>query len=111
MLSATSRPAPARFGGSTFPNLWGTRYEPFDSTTMGAKSISPGSPHVRCTPMRALSTCGEPDEIKKHTHPKHITAPLHAQAPGTRTALSTSRGAAGGATRALNREERSDVSL
>ena len=25
--------------------------------------ISSGSQHVRCTPMWALSTCGEPDEI------------------------------------------------
>ena len=24
--------------------------------------------------MRAFSTCGEPHEIKKNTHPKHITA-------------------------------------
>ena len=35
-------------------------------------SISSGSPHVR--PMWAPSTCGEPDEIKKNTHPKNITA-------------------------------------
>ena len=33
--------------------------------------ISSGSPHVR--PMWALSTCGEPDKIKKNTHPKYIT--------------------------------------
>ena len=26
--------------------------------------ISSGSPHVRCTPMRALSTCGAPNEIE-----------------------------------------------
>ena len=48
----------------------GTRREPFNSTPMGVNSISFGSPHVR--PMWALSTCGEPDEIKKHTHPKNI---------------------------------------
>ena len=40
----------------------------------GVDSISPGSPHVRCTPMLALSTCAEPDETKINTHPKHITA-------------------------------------
>ena len=30
--------------------------------------------------MWALSTCGEPDEIKKNTHPEYITAPFRAQA-------------------------------
>ena len=39
---------------------------------MGVNSISFGSPHVR--PMWALSTCGEPNEIKKNTHPKNSTA-------------------------------------
>ena len=39
---------------------------------MAVNSILSGSPHVR--PMWALSTCGEPDEIKKNTHPKYITA-------------------------------------
>ena len=29
--------------------------------------------------MWALSTCGEPDEIKKNTHPKNITALFHGQ--------------------------------
>ena len=48
----------------------GTRREPFNSTPMGVNPISSGSPHVR--PMGR--TCGEPDEIKKHTHPKHFTA-------------------------------------
>ena len=34
----------------------GTRRGPFNSTPMGVKSISPGPPRVRCTPMRR--TCG-----------------------------------------------------
>ena len=37
---------------------------------MGVNSISFGSPHV-CAMGR---TCGEPNEIKKNTHPKYITA-------------------------------------
>ena len=37
---------------------------------MAVNSISSGSPHVR--PMGR--TCGEPDEIKKNTHPKLFTA-------------------------------------
>ena len=37
----------------------------------GVNPISSGPPHVR--PMWALSTCGEPDEIKKNTQPKNIT--------------------------------------
>ena len=45
---------------------------------MGVNSISSGSPHVR--PTRALSTCGEPDDIKKNTHPKNITALFRVQA-------------------------------
>jgi len=44
--------------------------EPFNYTPMAVNSISSGSPHVR--PMGR--TCGEPDEIKKDTHPKYITA-------------------------------------
>ena len=56
-----------------------TRPEAFNSTPMGVNSISSGSPHAR--PMWALSTCGEPDEIKKNTYPKHITAPFRNQAP------------------------------
>ena len=54
----------------------GTHREPFNSTPMGVKSISFGSLHVRCTPMWALSTCGAgpPNEIKKNTRPKNITA-------------------------------------
>ena len=47
----------------------GTRLEPFNFTPMAVNSISSGSPHVR--PMGR--TCGEPDEIKKNTHPKNIT--------------------------------------
>ena len=50
----------------------GTHREPSNSTPMGVNPISSGSPHVRCTPMGR--TCGEPDEIKTHTHPKNITA-------------------------------------
>ena len=56
----------------------GTRREPFNSTPMAANSISSGSPHVRCTPMGR--TCGEPDEIKKNTHPKNFTALFREQA-------------------------------
>ena len=41
-------------------------------TTMGVNSTSSGSPDV--CPMWARGTCGEPDEIKKNTHPKCITA-------------------------------------
>ena len=36
----------------------GTRPEPFNSNPMGVNSTSCGSPHVRCTPMWALSTRG-----------------------------------------------------
>ena len=54
----------------------GTRPEPFNATPMGFNSISSGSPRVR--PMGR--TCGEPNEIKKNTHPKHITALLREQA-------------------------------
>ena len=53
----------------------GTRREAFNSTPMAVNSISSGSPHVR--PMGR--TCGEPDEIKKNTRPKHITALVRAQ--------------------------------
>ena len=42
------------------------RVEPFNYTPMAVNSISSGSPHVR--PIGR--TCGEPDEIKKNTHPK-----------------------------------------
>ena len=69
----------------------GPRPEPFNATTMGVNSISSGSPHVR--PMGR--TCGEPDEIKKNTHPKNIlplffasrrsspTTPTSSSAPST----------------------------
>ena len=40
------------------------------SPPWGVNPISSGSPHVR--PMGR--TCGEPDEIKKNTHPKSFTA-------------------------------------
>ena len=56
--------------GETF--LDGTRRSPFNSTPMGVNSIPPGSPRVR--PMGVHRTCGEPDEIKKNTHPKYFTA-------------------------------------
>ena len=39
---------------------------------MGVNSIPVGSPRVR--PMGVHRTCGEPNEIKKHTHPHHTTA-------------------------------------
>ena len=47
-----------------------TRCIPFNSTPMAVNSISLGSPHVR----PVVRTCGEPDEIKKNTHPKNTTA-------------------------------------
>jgi len=51
--------------------VWpGTRREPFTFTPMGVNPISSGSPPVR--PMGR--TCGEPDEIKKNTHPKYFAA-------------------------------------
>ena len=50
----------------------GTRREPFDFTPMGVNPIPSGPPHVR--PMWALSTCGEPDEIKENALPENITA-------------------------------------
>ena len=45
---------------------------------MAVTSISSRSPHVRWTPMGC--TCGEPDEIKKNTHPKNVTALFRDQA-------------------------------
>ena len=60
-----------------------TRPEPFNSTPMAANSISSSSPHVRCTPMWALSTRGEPDETKKNTHPNNIYPLFRAQATCT----------------------------
>ena len=65
----------------------GTRPEPFNFTPMGVNSISFGSPHVG--PIWALSTCGEPDEIKKNTHPKNTTAPCREQAKPNLHRLST----------------------
>ena len=64
--------------GSCSPKIIGSRMahtqnlqpEPFNFTPMAVSSISSGSPHVR--PMGR--TCGEPDEIKKNTHPKSFTA-------------------------------------
>ena len=57
---------------------------------MGVHSISSGSPHAR--PMWALSTCGEPDELKKNTHPKILPvfffrAPAHEQVRGAQGVL------------------------
>ena len=79
----------AYLSGTEYP--WGSeaesdgpRPEPFNFTPMGVNSISFGSPHVRCTPMWALSTCGEPNKIKKNTHPKNIAARSHEQATGPR---------------------------
>ena len=57
--------------------------EPFNFTPMGVNSISPGSPHVR--PMGVHRTCGEPDEIKKNTHPENFTALFREQARPTPT--------------------------
>ena len=34
------------------------------------------APRTRVRPMGVHRTCGEPDEIKKNTHPKNITALL-----------------------------------
>ena len=48
---------------------------------MGVNPISSGPPHVHPTGR----TCGEPDEIKKNTHPKYVTA-LFFRAGTTRTA-------------------------
>ena len=45
---------------------------------MAVKSISFGSPHVRCTPMRR--TCGEHDELMK-TIPFGIPFGVHFTAP------------------------------
>ena len=67
----------------------GTRHEPFNSTPMGVNPISPGSPHVR--PVGVHRTCGEPDEIKKNTHPKYFTALFREQARGPQRPSSTAR--------------------
>ena len=72
----------------------GTRHSPFDSTPMAVNSISSGPPHVRCTPMGR--TCGEPDETKKNTHLKDITALFREQAKcGARPARRATAGAGG----------------
>ena len=49
----------------------------FSFTPMAVNPISLGSPHVR--PMGVHCTCGEPDEIKKNTHPKNIAALVREQ--------------------------------
>ena len=51
------------------PPADGTPREPFNYTPMGVNSILSSSPHVRPTGR----TCGEPNEIKKNTHPKNTT--------------------------------------
>ena len=60
--------------GRVLDALDSTQLEPFNSTPMGVNSSSSGSPHVLGAPMGVHRTCGEPDEIKKNTHPKCITA-------------------------------------
>ena len=57
----------------------------FNSTPMAVNPISSGSPHVR--PMGR--TCGEPDEIKKNTHPKSFTALFREQASSVRIRTGT----------------------
>ena len=52
---------------------------------MGVNSISFGPPHIR--PMWALSACGEPNEIKKNTHPKNLPALCHGQVHRTWNAV------------------------
>ena len=56
----------SRYELSVWARTNGTRREPFNSTPMAVNSVSSGSPHVR----PVGRTCGEPDEIKKNTHPK-----------------------------------------
>ena len=84
-----------RDGGRGVVRHGGTPRTPFNSTPMAVNSIPSGSPHVRCTPMWALSTCGEPGEIKKNSHPKNITALSRDQATFNITGLLNSK--AGGA--------------
>ena len=50
------------------------------SSPWGVNSISFGSPHVH--PIEVHRTCGQPNEIKKNTHPKHIIAFSVASRPG-----------------------------
>ena len=59
--------AAALSNGGMYPSLYASRAVQFHP--MAVNPISSGSPHVR--PMGR--TCGEPDEIKKNTHPKYIT--------------------------------------
>ena len=62
---------------------------------MGVNSISFGSPRVRS--MGVHCTCGEPNEIKKHTHPKCIAALSRAQGRrGVEQTQDVRRGARGG---------------
>ena len=61
-----------KFNNNNITVETGTRREPFNSTPMAVNSIPSGSPQVR--PMGVHRTCGEPDEIKKNTHPKDIIA-------------------------------------
>ena len=70
----------------------GARPEAFNSTPVGVNSISSGPPHARRAPMGR--TCGEPDEIKKTTHPEYITALFRAAAATRGTTGSGSAAAA-----------------
>ena len=66
----------------------GACLQPFNSTPMGVNSISSGSPHVR--PMGVHCTCGEADEIKKHTQPETYSPPSRGQVLGSSTVLMAS---------------------
>ena len=54
-----------------------THHEPFNFNPMVVNPISSGSPHVR--PMGVHRTCGEPDELKRNTHPENCPALLRAR--------------------------------
>ena len=60
--------------GVAGPHHGRTRPEPFNPTPMAVNSISSGPPHVLRAHTGVHRTCGEPDEIKKNTHPKRFTA-------------------------------------
>ena len=72
----TRKTLPPLFGGQASPScvtcgsVRSTRREPFNSTPMAVNPIPFGSPHARTTGR----TCGEPNEIKRNTHPKNTTA-------------------------------------
>ena len=54
--------------------------------------ISSGSPHVRCTPMWALSTCGEPDEIGLSPTGVELNGSRRVPASWSHTSCATSGG-------------------